>query len=156
MGQGKRNRTATTEIGDLNRISRKTWVMNYWVWPFKSFGKVQSGLAETGKVRWWSGSRICFHKQGEKKPTWIFIFNSRVTTNKLLLSIIIILELAILGGVVYLKFFHKKWAFMTKMSFSTDEDQDEPSAPFDCLRVELSHKTAHSAETVLTLDREWE
>ncbi|RMC00458.1 hypothetical protein DUI87_23068 [Hirundo rustica rustica] len=32
----------------------------------------------------------------------------RVTTNKLLLSIIIILELAILGGVVYLKFFRKK------------------------------------------------
>uniref|UniRef100_U3JRH6 Vesicle transport through interaction with t-SNAREs 1B n=1 Tax=Ficedula albicollis TaxID=59894 RepID=U3JRH6_FICAL len=34
-------------------------------------------------------------------------FNSRVTTNKLLLSIIIILELAILGGVVYYKFFRK-------------------------------------------------
>lgn len=32
----------------------------------------------------------------------------RITTNKLLLSIIIILELAILGGVVYFKFFRKK------------------------------------------------
>ncbi|XP_063254837.1 vesicle transport through interaction with t-SNAREs homolog 1B [Prinia subflava] len=32
----------------------------------------------------------------------------RITTNKLLLSIIIILELAILGSVVYLKFFRKK------------------------------------------------
>ncbi|XP_030806477.1 vesicle transport through interaction with t-SNAREs homolog 1B [Camarhynchus parvulus] len=32
----------------------------------------------------------------------------RITTNKLLLSIIIILELAILGGVVYYKFFRKK------------------------------------------------
>jgi len=32
----------------------------------------------------------------------------RVATNKLLLAIIIVVELAILGGVVYLKFFNKK------------------------------------------------
>jgi len=32
----------------------------------------------------------------------------RVATNKLLLAIIIVMELAILGGVVYLKFFNKK------------------------------------------------
>ncbi|XP_072617900.1 vesicle transport through interaction with t-SNAREs homolog 1B isoform X3 [Vulpes vulpes] len=31
----------------------------------------------------------------------------KVTTNKLLLSIVILLELAILGGLVYYKFFHK-------------------------------------------------
>lgn len=29
VGQGKRNRTATAEIGDSNRISRKTGVVNY-------------------------------------------------------------------------------------------------------------------------------
>lgn len=40
------------------------------------------------------------------------------------------------------------------MSFSTDEEQDGLSAPFDCLRVELSHEPAHSTETVLTLERQ--
>ena len=33
----------------------------------------------------------------------------KVTTNKLLLSIVILLELAILGGLVYYKFFLKYW-----------------------------------------------
>lgn len=33
----------------------------------------------------------------------------RVTTNKLLLSIVILLEIAILGGLVYYKFFRKHW-----------------------------------------------
>lgn len=42
----------------------------------------------------------------------------------------------------------------TKMNFSTDEEQDGLSAPFDCLRVELSHETAHSTETVVTLERQ--
>lgn len=40
------------------------------------------------------------------------------------------------------------------MSFSTAEEQDGLSAPFDCLRVELSHETAHSTETVLILERQ--
>ena len=43
---------------------------------------------------------------------------------------------------------------MTEMSFSTVEEPDGLSVPFDCLRIELSHEAACSTETVLTLERQ--
>lgn len=43
---------------------------------------------------------------------------------------------------------------MTEMSFSAVGEPDGLSVPFDCLRIELSHGTASSTETVLTLERQ--
>lgn len=43
---------------------------------------------------------------------------------------------------------------MTKKSFSTAEELDGLSVPSDLLRIELSHETACSAESVLTLERQ--
>lgn len=43
---------------------------------------------------------------------------------------------------------------MSEMSFSTVEELDGMSVRFECLRIELSHETACSSETVLTLERQ--
>ena len=62
-----------------------------WFAPAHSFGPLY--------VVW-----RCFQP---RKYNIAFIF--RIITNKLLLIIIILLELCVLGAVVYWKFFHKKW-----------------------------------------------
>ena len=49
-----------------------------------------------------------------RKYNIAFIF--RIITNKLLLIIIILLELCVLGAVVYWKFFHKKWKTIVHMT----------------------------------------
>lgn len=57
---------------------------------------------------------MCFRvKLDQNCVVWLTCFLScRLMTNKLLLAIIIVMELAILGAVVYLKFF-KKWGGKT-------------------------------------------